>query len=279
MYAGFVSSKHSVAFLGTHQKFNRAAYSVITEVVADQLIDVEARGELARFPSIKSIQSFEGVHGPDGLKVKAPGKEEPWHFLDPFDESDVKIFEYIDDHYNNLVKALREKNEEKAAFEASWLSHVIVDGLTPAHHYPYEHELHKIRGEDKETRNSKTKKLLVKGENVRDTAKKNWMMLGAKGLLTTHVWFEAGVTGAVLTHRIKGARPSDIELEFVRNNGLHKTLRHNAQQVARMNIYGKFMDWGMTPLLARRIRYKLAPIIVKTIALFWITALEESRTK
>ena len=136
-----------------------------------------------------------------------------------------------------------------------------------------------MRGEEKETRNSKAKKLLVKGKGPVETAHKNWMVLGAKGLLTTHIWFELGVASTVLTHRIRGARPSDVELEFARKQGIHKTFRHMAQQVARMNLYGKFMDWGWTPFLARKIRFKLAPNIVKTIAIVWVLAIEDSRKK
>lgn len=63
----------------------------------------------------------------------------------------------IEDHIVNLTEALKADNYQRAAFEAAWMAHAITDGLTPAHHYPFEEKLEELRGESIETRNS-TKK-------------------------------------------------------------------------------------------------------------------------
>ena len=80
------------------------------------------------------------------------------------------------------MENLKVKNNEKAAFEAAWFAHALVDGLTPAHHYPYEEELESLRGADKESRDSIKEKLIIKGDTRKETLKKNWLMWGAKGL-------------------------------------------------------------------------------------------------
>ncbi len=55
------------------------------------------------------------------------------------------LIELIKEHYKNLVKELQANNSERISFEAAWLAHAIVDGLTPAHHYPYEAETKRDR--------------------------------------------------------------------------------------------------------------------------------------
>ncbi|MGB4796728.1 MAG: hypothetical protein WBP23_05865, partial [Candidatus Saccharimonadales bacterium] len=120
-------------WFGAHQKIDRLAYQ--------HMMNHALRRSLVTFPSIRMILTFEGVNGPDAIKHKSPGLDEPWHFFDPHDPGDTKLLDIIDSHFNSLVLALLARNETRAAFEAAWLAHAVVDGLTPAHHYPYEKEL------------------------------------------------------------------------------------------------------------------------------------------
>lgn len=276
MYAGFFTSRRTASWLGAHQKFNRRAYAMVRGIYTDSPERIKGRAMLAHFPRLKLIQHFEGINGPDGIKVKSPGQNEPWHFYDPFDEMDEKIFTVIEEHFTFLVKAITENEEEKAAFEASWLAHTLTDGLTPAHHYPYEEELHKLRGEGRESRDSKTKKVIIKGDSFIDTVRRNWHLHGGRGLLSTHIAFEAGVTGAVLTHPIRGSMPSDIELEYAQKHGLIEVFKRYAEEIGRMNLYGRYYERGWTSRVARDVRYRMAPLIVRTIAIAWLLALEEA---
>src|SRR5690606_5123358 len=157
MYSGTTFTNISGNLLGVHQKFNRTARKMLSKIA-------ETNG----FPSAKVINHFEGRNGPDGVKAKSPAQDEPWHYYDPYDPDDTQLLTIIEGHFRNLVKELKEQDEEKAAFEAAWLSHALVDGLTPAHHYPYEAELERIRGAGKETRNTIRNKLIIKGETRRD---------------------------------------------------------------------------------------------------------------
>jgi hypothetical protein len=105
---------------------------------------------------------FEGKNGPDGIKRKSPAKDEPWHYYDPLNPNDTTLLQMIEGHSDNLVKALRRQNNEKAAFEAAWLAHAVVDGLTPAHHYPLEEKIEELWGYPKELRQTiREKKTIV----------------------------------------------------------------------------------------------------------------------
>ncbi|QWQ31924.1 hypothetical protein KOY48_03340 [Candidatus Minimicrobia naudis] len=92
--------------------------------------------------------------------------------------------------------------------------------MTPAHHFPLEQAMGDFRGgEGLETRTSILKKNLMKGDNGIELIKNNWKFWGAKGMMTTHVAFEAGVASVVAYPRFKDAIPSDDEILQVKNHG------------------------------------------------------------
>lgn len=275
MHSFMLKNKHVDSWLGTHQKLNRMAYRAMRRYVLLHQDELKANLMLSRFPDIKQVQHFEGINGPDGIKLKAPGQAEMPHFFQPYGDDDQPILSLLIEHENELKKALVKGNQERSAFEASWLAHALVDGLTPAHHYPYEEELEKLRGEGGGTRNTKTKKLLIKGENRRDTLRKSWRFLGAKGLLSTHMGFEGGVAGVVLPLRTTRIMPSSLEVEFAKRHGLIEAFRVAAQSVADMELYERYYQNGWTISIARDVRDQLIPPMVKLIAISWILSLQE----
>jgi len=265
MYSGTTISNHSGNWFGVHQKVNRSSRR-----------SLGTHTQLKHFPSLKQIQYFEGRNGPDGIKTKSPGKDEPWHYYDPFDPDDHELISLITDQYTNLKTALKAKDEERAAFEAAWLSHALVDGLTPAHHYPYEAEMEEIRGEPKETRTTHKDKLMAKGETPTETIKKTWKLHGPGGLMSTHVMFEGGVAATLAPSKIKFGNPSKEELEHAANVGIEQYFMENARKVAMLDMYEYFYRKGWTTKLARQTRNELAPVIVKTVTAGWYLALKEA---
>src|ERR1700743_791360 len=179
MYSGTTlkGSKHFDAWFGAHQKIDR---------VARQNLDTLLPETKVVLPTWRKITRVEGIDGPDGIKRKNPGGEEPWHFYDPGGDDNERILADIRGHYAGLVVALRANNDTRAAFEAAWLAHAIVDGLTPAHHYPYEEELAKLRGAGRETRDSVKEQVLLPGKTLPKRLSNNWRMWGDKGLAATH---------------------------------------------------------------------------------------------
>ncbi len=267
MYAGTTLTKHSGRLLGTHQKIDRAARANVAMLLKNP----------GQFPDHRQILQFEGLNGPDGIKRKSPAHNEPWHYFDPFDNADIKLFEILDDHYANLVQALKVADHVRASFEAAWLAHAIVDGLTPAHHYPYEEKLMELRGgEGLETRTTVKKKLIMPGSTRRQQASNNWKMWGAHGLFTTHYLFEWGVATVITAMRL---RPVDISAEdilVVQQLPLSEWYTSYAKRVAALKLYERFAKRGWTVPLARDIRARLVPLLIQAVTLIWYRAAVEA---
>ncbi len=267
MYSGTTFHHKSGNVIGVHQKINKVAYR-IAGIEKD-----------AFFPVIKDILHFEGKNGPDGIKRKNPGSDEPWHFIDPMNLEDTDLIEQIVHHAQNLQDALRIKDEKKSAFEAAWLAHAIVDGLTPAHHFPLEEHLEEIRGEPKETRDSVRKKLLLPGDGNREKLKNNWQFWGAKGVMTSHLLFELGVASAITPLRSSKITLSEDDLKEYQKIGLTAYYRSKLQEISGLHMYETFTHWGWTPTLARQTRSVLIPIIIKTVALAWMDQASQASKK
>ncbi len=258
------------AWFGAHQKIDRLARR--------RLIELSGAKHDVVFPTARSIMAFEGVNGPDAIKRKTPAQDEPWHYYDPSDKKDTKLLQIISDHHVKLVDALKEGNQTRAAFEAAWLAHAVVDGLTPAHHYPYEEELKKLRkGAGIETRNTPKEKLLMPGDTVREKMRNNWKMWGDKGLLATHIAFEAGVALVVLPIRYKKLALPEAWPRVTGRKPYLLFFVSQAKKIVEQGYYEQFYSSGWTPRLARKVRRELIPDIVQAVAYVWYTAVMEAK--
>lgn len=232
------------------------------------------------FPAERQILHFEGHNGPDAIKRKSPGQDEPWHYLDPTDSTDNNLREMIADHVHNLTIALSEMNEERAAFEAAWLAHAIVDGLTPAHHFPLEDKLEELRGgEGLASRNTARKKLVLPGKNRRHMLRNNWEFWGAKGVMTTHLGFELGIASSISTGRMQDLQPSGNDLVRVRNEGFLPLFDEALHKIFELKLYEEFSRSGWTRRLARDTRTVLIPQIIRTVILAWFSCIQEAQKK
>ena len=99
------NSKRSGNIVGTHQKLDKIARKILQKSLPARVY----------FPDIKEILLFEGMGGPDGLKRKSPGVDEPMHFIIP-GQDDGKLIQMILDHQYNLRKALA-TDSKHVAFE------------------------------------------------------------------------------------------------------------------------------------------------------------------
>lgn len=260
MYSGTTFRIKSGRLMGVHQKVDRVARRAIAAKLPKKTI----------FPAENKILHFEGLNGPDGIKRKSPGKDEPWHYIDPLDANDNSLREMISNHVHNLIEALVANNHERAAFEAAWMAHAITDGLTPAHHYPLEEKLEKMRdGKGLETRNSTREKLVLPGKTRREQIRNNWQVWGAKGIMTTHLAFELGVATAIAGQRITKGVPSDEEYDAILKKGVVATFNETLERVAHLELYEEFSRAGWTRRLARDTRHILMPEIVKLVSLSW----------
>lgn len=267
MYSGSTLTKMSGRVLGGHQKIDRVARRNLTRLVGSQ----------DGFPDSRLILHFEGKNGPDGIKRKSPSQDEEWHFYSPFNDDDSELLTLIHDHYGLLVKELKDGNEERAAFEAAWLAHALVDGLTPAHHYPYEEKLTELRGgAGNETRTNLKDKLIIPGATAGERVKNNWKMWGPKGLFTTHGLFEVGFSTIIAPLSFAGSMPTDEEVKRFLDIGILEWFKRAAREVAALNMYERYYRRGWTTKLALDARQKLAPAMIETVTLSWYAALVDA---
>ena len=266
MYSGTSLRDKSGHVLGTHQKIDRIARKHLSRL----------SGAGFKFPSITSILHFEGDNGPDGIKRKSPSVDEPWHYINPDDPEDHAIVDMIKDHFANLVAAIKSGNEQRAAFEAAWLSHAIVDGLTPAHHYPLSDKIEELWGHPKEERLTVRQKNVIKGKTRTDTIARNWQYWGAKGVFTTHVMFEFGVATSSKTNTFTDTLPTVDWLENASKNGLETVFLDAVKEIYDLDMYHEYWSNGWSAKLAYQTRKKLMPVIIRTVTFAWYEALRQA---
>ena len=267
MFSGLELTNNSGRFFGGHQKIDRVAHRVLSSAT-------HSKG----FPSLKQILYFEGRNGPDGIKLKSPAQDEPWHYVDPFDPDDTKLLEIARGHHKNLVEELRAGNEERAAFEAAWLAHALVDGLTPAHHHPYEETLVELRkGEGIETRTTPKEKLIMKGETRYEFAENNWRMWGFKGLFISHVAYEFGVSAIIFPLLFRQVKIDKKLLKRIDDvGGFEEYYLQTMREIALKRMYDRFTRWGWTWTLSKETRDYLVPTIIEVVAVAWYLAHKEA---
>ncbi|MDQ3093839.1 MAG: hypothetical protein M3Q70_01525 [bacterium] len=268
MYSGSTLTNFSGAILGAHQKIDRTAYKHLEKLIKDT----------SGFPDLQDILHFEGKNGPDGIKRKSPARDEPWHFYAPFDDDDTRLIIDFRRHYKELVVQLKKGTPTRAAYDAAWLAHTIVDGLTPAHHFPYEEKLAELRGEGMHTRDSVKDKLLIPGDTFRLALKNNWKMWGPDGLMSMHGLFEMGVAVMIAPLKFKTALPSEANIKKVAEIGIEEWFARSARHIAMLDMYDRFCTRGWTLKLVRDVRNELAPTIIKTVALAWYSAMRDAGT-
>lgn len=257
MYSGFVSKRRTVARLGIHQRFDMAAYRLISPYIPE-----------GSFPTLKDILHFEGYNGPDGLKVKSPGENEPSHLYDPINDTG-EVPMHINNHFAALVQNLKDHDLTRAAFEASWLAHYVGDGLTPAHHWPLEEKIAEAAEE--------AVKQLAEGNRRRymSVVRKQWTIWGAKGHMTTHFNFEMGIAFALLIFPIKPVF-SEVELAEASSLGPVEYFKAQARDVSDLKLYQRFYAEGWNSEIARAVKNKIAPQAARTIGVIWLLALLEA---
>ena len=262
MYSGTTFRHKSGNIVGVHQRIDRVAKRHLAKKLPHGTF----------FPTTKDILHFEGKNGPDGIKTKSPGVDEPWHFISPDADASDPLVTYITDHLYNLSRALAKRDEVRASFEAAWLAHAVTDGLTPAHHYPLADKVEELWGKPYNERISTKDKIVIKGDNARDTLTKNWEYWGVKGVFTAHYMYEMGVSTAIATARFKDIGLTDADYERIEREGYVPYFLESVKAIDAMNTYQEFMQTGWTTYLAQVTRTELVPLIMKNVCLAWYAA-------
>lgn len=262
MYSGTTFRHHSGNVVGVHQRVDRVAKRHLMRRI----------GHEPFFPSIKTILHFEGKNGPDGIKSKSPSMDEPWHYIRPGAGNDDPLITIITDHMYNLAEALRSEDEIRAGYEAAWLSHAIVDGLTPAHHYPLAEKIEELWGKPHTERKTTREKIIIFSDRKRDMLTKNWQYWGTKGVFSLHWSFEWGVASSTTMNTFKDISLSDEDYEAIAERGYIPFFFESLQKIDSLKLYEEFAKDGWTVKLGNASRTELMPLIMKNVCLAWYAA-------
>ncbi|MFZ1302134.1 MAG: hypothetical protein WAQ27_06210 [Candidatus Microsaccharimonas sp.] len=262
MYSGTTFQHHSGNLVGVHQRIDRVAKKHLVHHI----------GREPFFPTIKTILHFEGKNGPDGIKSKSPSVDEPWHFISPNAAADDPLVKVIEDHLYNLSVALKNEDEVRAGFEAAWLSHAIVDGLTPAHHVPLAEKIEELWGKAHHERSSKSDKIIIKGRGARDSLAKNWEYWGTKGVFSAHLFYEMGVASSLTVATFSDIGITDKDLARIRRQGYVPYFMESIKEIDAMGTYQEFVKTGWSVRLGNISRKQLIPLIMKNVCLAWYAA-------
>jgi hypothetical protein len=267
MYSGLELTRFSGRLMGAHQQVDHIARRHLKELLSAPVT----------FPRIRQILHFEGINGPDGIKLKSPSKNVPWHFFDPLHGDSTDFMKLLSVHYDGLIAELKAKNNERSAFEAAWLAHAIVDGLTPAHHYPFDEKLAELRSGSPVAGLTTYKKIFFQGITRRQTLKNMLKAYGPRGLYLGHWVFEWGFGGIMRPLRFPDARPLPSDIRRLQKLGYKEYFLREARAIARLDIYNQYLKKGWTPKLVRLARQDLAPRMIRTVTVLWYGAALEAQ--
>ena len=252
--------------IATHQRLVRAARRTTLQYAPQK----------AKFhlPSSKQINHFEGKNGPDGLAGKHNIGDFPKEMLNP-NEKRPELLGQIDYHLKTLRRAYRRRDSIRTAFELAWSEHLIVDGLTPAHHHNYHEQNKEVDPRELEEINSLLKRIFTPGDGFTDTFKRNWKKAGPRGFATNHILFEAGIDFIVMP--LPASRLS-VELDprdvrRVKQGKFSQVYMDSVRKVAKLNLFERYEHSGWTNDLVDDVRNILLPECVKMISLGWLSAL------
>lgn len=261
--------KRTGRMIGTHQKIDRVARRHISKHLS-----------ALPFPSIEEILHFEGTRGPDAIKLKYPSSDKPNHFINPSSiEEDDQLLIAIDDHIYNLTQALLDGNEVRASFEAAWLAHAVTDGLTPAHHEPYEEQVKELKRSDDQRANIRGQVMMAGNGSKRQFVRNNWQYWGAKGIMTTHTLFEAGVASAAKPLQFKDAAVTNDDIKDLEQHGFRSIYISMIHLIDELGMYRRFKRDGWTGTLARQTTGRLMPTIIHAVELAWLEAYRNAERK
>jgi len=246
--------------VSSHQKLVRAARRAIVPYLPDGV----------GFPSAAQIINFEGKNGPDGLLDKHGAFDMPEDFVDLNDPTDRVLFEQIKNHIHNLHVALKKDNAVRAEFEAAWLEHFVVDGLTPAHHRPL-----KVRPQKTNTRGNRS--------NVLSAAKLYWKAFGPGGDVGMgHMAFEAGIEFIIMPmspSKLAEVKITDDELEKIKSGKFIELYEKSIRKIDTYKMFQRYKESFWTNKLAFEVRKVLIPEAVRMVALAWLTAVYKGKGK
>jgi hypothetical protein len=251
--------------IATHQRLDRAARRQIV-------------GHLPRdlsFPTAREIIHFEGMNGPDGLASKK-GKleDEPYQFIQP-DFVDDRLLVHVKHHLHNLHEAAKNNDRVRMSFEAAWMAHMVVDGLSPPHHEPFKQQLQDLDTRETDELVNRLSRIVTPSTNIKQFVVLNWKRLGPRGIGTNHIMFEMGVEFLTMPDSPKHmAVPLDKDdVKRAKAGEYIEMLRESIKYIDSYKMFKRYEKSGWTEDLARDVRDVMVPEMVKMVTLGWLAGI------
>ena len=259
------NSRLTGRLVGTHQQLDRAARKCLARRLH--------RGWY--FPVTQEILHFEGIRGPDGLKSKSPDDDDPSHMFG--DGDGAELISQVVAHYHNLVQALKDRNQVRAAFEAAWLAHKTTDALTPAHHVALAEAKEELMSNKEMFEFFGTPiKGMMHGRNLAETARNNWLFWGAGGTMLRHIAYEYGVALIAATMPKQAFVPKFQLNDFVPGLTPEQIIAEGLAVIQPREVYQTFRKEGWVTDLAMETKNVLLPEVTRAITRMWYIAAAEA---
>jgi hypothetical protein len=231
-------------------------------------------------PSTRQIIHFEGKNGPDGLAGKHGAIDAPNDFINP-KNLNSPLLRDIKNYIHNAHVALKRKDEVRLSFELAWLSHIVIDGITPAHHQPLKEQLKAIDPRTEEEVNSRFKRIIYTSSDPVEALVNNWKRLGPRGIGTNHVTFETGIDFLVmpLTPRFLASKATltSAELKKAKSGHFLDIYKKSILKIDSLHMFERYEQSSWTTDLATDIREVLIPEAVRMVVLAWLAAVYKGK--
>jgi hypothetical protein len=116
----------------------------------------------------------------------------------------------------------------------------------------------------------------MRGDNIAQAARNNWLYWGANGIITKHVAFEYGVAQAITPISMRRLAPKDLKIEDYKNADYKKAFYNSLEKIANLKMYNRFLEKGWTTELVIETCDVLIAEIIRAVSLAWADALQEA---
>ena len=116
---------------------------------------------------------------------------------------------------------------------------------------------------------------IMRGDNLAEALRNNWLYWGTNGIMTKHAAFEYGVANLVAVIPQKKLMLGMSRRNF-ENIDYKKVFYRALERVDSLKMYDKFLEKGWTTELMSDTCNILIPEIIKTVALCWASCINEA---
>ncbi len=210
---------------------------------------VARQPEFEKFIKLKEIFKYDGAYGPDRLWMKGE-RATSESYYNPMNGQGGALKQIIR-HYSEAKE--RMINNLPWAKDFTWMSHFVVDVLSPSHHFG-----HKIKPRKK----------------YRDWEDPYFHRINPASLRNRHMIFEAMINGwQIFGRRFK---PKFEELEKIRGEEVSEFIRKTVDKVRALGLYEEFLERGFNRRLWHRVNEELIPKIDYALGVVWWCLMRET---